>query len=56
MSDNSRRMKFPYTFTAKLVQFPLKYYLQNQWIWRYYAIAVVFCAPVFYKLGKLCKC
>ncbi|RZC37181.1 uncharacterized protein BDFB_007715, partial [Asbolus verrucosus] len=35
-----RPMKFPYTFSAKIAQFPLKYYIKNQWIWRYYGLAL----------------
>lgn len=54
MSDTtSRQMKVPYTFAAKIAQFPLKHYLKNQWIWKYYIIAVVCCIPVFYKIGKM---
>ncbi|XP_029830009.3 uncharacterized protein LOC115314984 [Ixodes scapularis] len=29
---SSRRMKFPYTFTAKLVQFPYKFHYNNMWL------------------------
>ncbi|KAH8391259.1 hypothetical protein KR215_009714 [Drosophila sulfurigaster] len=50
-----RPMKYPYTFSAKLAQFPIKHYIKNQWIWRYYFIAVVACVPVFYKISKLGK-
>lgn len=50
-----RPMKFPYTFTAKLAQFPLKFHIQKQWIWRYYAIALVVSTPLFYKIGQLGK-
>ncbi|CAD7085172.1 unnamed protein product [Hermetia illucens] len=46
-------MKFPYTFSAKVAQFPFRYYIQNQWIWRYYLIACGVCLPVFYKISKL---
>lgn len=46
-SDASRRMKFPYTFTAKLVHFPIKFYITHNWMWRYYFIAVIVCLPVF---------
>lgn len=49
----SRPMKFPYTFSAKIAQFPLKFYMQKQWGWRYYAFALVLSAPVFYKISKL---
>jgi hypothetical protein len=51
----ARPMKYPYTFSAKIAQFPLKYYFQNQWIWRYYFIAVAVCAPVFYSISRLGK-
>lgn len=48
-----RPMKFPYTFSAKIAQFPLKYYIKNQWIWRYYFIALGLSLPVFYKLDRM---
>uniref|UniRef100_A0A2A4JH47 Uncharacterized protein n=1 Tax=Heliothis virescens TaxID=7102 RepID=A0A2A4JH47_HELVI len=54
MSESAGRpMKFPYTFSAKIAQFPLKFYVQNQWIWKYWAIGVVVSLPVFYKIHKL---
>lgn len=58
MSDKTvekvgRPMKYPYTFSAKIAQFPLKHYIQKQWIWRYYFIAFGLCIPVFYKISKL---
>ncbi|XP_061402900.1 uncharacterized protein LOC133338809 [Musca vetustissima] len=46
-------MKFPYTFSAKIAQFPLKHYIKNQWIWRYYFLAFGLSIPVFYKISKL---
>uniref|UniRef100_A0A1A9VYD4 Uncharacterized protein n=1 Tax=Glossina austeni TaxID=7395 RepID=A0A1A9VYD4_GLOAU len=36
-------MKFPYTFSAKIAQFPMKHYIKNQWIWRYYFVALGVC-------------
>jgi len=48
-----RPMRYPYTFSAKIAQFPIKHYIKNQWIWRYYFIAAVACVPVFYKISKL---
>lgn len=51
----ARPMKYPYTFSAKIAQFPIKYYFQNQWIWRYYFFSLVVCAPVFYSISKLGK-
>jgi len=48
-----RPMKFPYTFSSKIAQFPIKHYIKNQWIWRYYFIALGVSLPVFYKISKL---
>ncbi|CAO1443187.1 unnamed protein product [Diamesa serratosioi] len=52
-AEVGRPMRYPYTFSAKLAQFPFKHYIKNQWIWRYYFIAVGCCIPVFYKISKL---
>ncbi|CAG9862250.1 unnamed protein product [Phyllotreta striolata] len=49
----SRPMKYPYTFTAKVMQFPLRHYLKNQWIFKYYAISLVLCMPVFKSISNL---
>ncbi|XP_076265439.1 uncharacterized protein LOC143199488 isoform X2 [Rhynchophorus ferrugineus] len=50
---SSGPMKFPYTFSAKLAQFPYKFYFQNNWVWRYYPIGIVACLPIFCQLkGK----
>ncbi|VVD04360.1 uncharacterized protein LOC126964813 [Leptidea sinapis] len=55
MSDApGRPMKYPYTFTAKAAQFPLKFYFQNQWIWRYWlGGGLILSIPIFYKIHKL---
>ncbi|KAG4068634.1 hypothetical protein HA402_002325 [Bradysia odoriphaga] len=58
MSDEAakpvgRPMKFPYTFSAKIAQFPYKFYFQNQWIWKFYAVGVLVSIPVFYKISQL---
>lgn len=50
-----RPMKFPYTFSAKIAQFPLKFHIKNQWVWRYYFIALGVCVPIFYKIDRLGK-
>lgn len=42
-----RPMKFPYTFSAKVAHFPWKFYVKNNWIWRYYVYAFVVCIPMF---------
>lgn len=52
-AEITRPMKYPYTFSAKVAQFPFKHYIKNQWIWRYYLVAVGCCIPVFYKISKL---
>lgn len=49
----ARPMKYPYTFTAKIAQFPLKFHVQNNWIWKYYLIALGVSIPIFYKIDRL---
>ncbi|EFA07232.1 uncharacterized protein roh [Tribolium castaneum] len=49
----SRPMKFPYTFSAKIAQFPFKHHMKHNWVWRYYPLAVLLCIPVFAKISKL---
>merc|ERR1711915_175725 len=49
---SGRMMKYPYTLSAKIAQFPYGYYIKNQWVFRYYAIALVVCAPVFSWIQK----
>lgn len=51
--NNPKQMKFPYTFSAKIAQFPYRHYIKNQWIWKYYFIAFVCCIPIFYKISQL---
>lgn len=38
-------MKYPYTFTAKIAQFPIFFYMKNNMIWMYYPLG---CAVAFY--------
>lgn len=51
----SRPMKFPYTFTAKIAQFPYAFHIKNNWLYRYYCYGFLVSLPVFYKIHKLCK-
>ncbi|CAH1115127.1 unnamed protein product [Psylliodes chrysocephalus] len=46
-------MKFPYTFTAKLVQFPFRHYVKHNWIWRYYIFGLALSTPVFWYINGL---
>ncbi|XP_014271364.3 uncharacterized protein roh [Halyomorpha halys] len=54
MSDkqSGRPMKYPYTLTAKIAQFPYKFYINNNWMWKYYLIALGVSFPLFYKLSR----
>ncbi|XP_068234122.1 uncharacterized protein roh [Palaemon carinicauda] len=49
---SGRMMKYPYTLTAKIAQFPLGYYVKNQWIFKYYIISLGLCIPVFSWIQK----
>ncbi|XP_063921913.1 uncharacterized protein LOC135136512 [Zophobas morio] len=48
-----RPMKYPYTMGAKVIQFPYKFYYQNNWIWRYYPYGILGSVPVFWYLSSL---
>lgn len=51
--ENPRQMKFPYTFSAKIAQFPIKYHIDNNWLWKYTIIGVVVSLPIFYKIHRM---
>lgn len=57
MSDKAvgRPMKFPYTFSAKMAQFPWKFYFGKQWVWKYFGLSVIVCLPIFKKIHNLGK-
>lgn len=56
MADEvARPMKYPYTYTAKVAQFPYKFYFTHSWGFKYGVYAFILCAPIFYKIQKLCK-
>jgi len=48
----SRKMVFPYTFTAKAVQFPFKLHFNNHWMFPWFIGAAVLVSPVFYLIQK----
>lgn len=50
-----RPMKFPYTFSAKIAQFPYRLYYEKDRVVRYYPLAVVLSMPFFYYCERLCK-
>ncbi|KAB0795437.1 hypothetical protein PPYR_12276 [Photinus pyralis] len=49
-SPSSRAMKYPYTFSAKIAQFPIMHYYKNSWVYRYYCYSLVVSIPIFWKL------
>ncbi|XP_072750018.1 uncharacterized protein Roh [Anoplolepis gracilipes] len=48
-----RPMKYPYTISAKLAQFPFRYYMQHSWLFKYTVLAIGISLPIFYKIQKL---
>lgn len=55
MSDGeklSRKMVFPYTFSAKIAQFPLKLHLKHHWMFPWVTAAIVVVTPLFYQIQK----
>ena len=54
MADKApRHMKYPYTLTAQIRQFPFKYHFNNNWIYRYYTYAFFVTLPVFAYIHKV---
>lgn len=51
-NPTGRRMKYPYTYTAKIAQFPYKFYFTNSWLYKYWLVGLVVSLPVFYKVHK----
>ncbi|XP_055325474.1 uncharacterized protein LOC129579418 [Sitodiplosis mosellana] len=51
-AEPGRPMKYPYTFSAKIAQFPYKFYLKNSWLTRYWLIGIVASLPLWYKIHK----
>ena len=51
----SRPMKYPYTFSAKIAQFPYKFYWNNNWMFRYYPYGVLAALPVFVYISRKSK-
>ncbi|KAK9889576.1 hypothetical protein WA026_006948 [Henosepilachna vigintioctopunctata] len=47
-----RPMKFPYTYCAKIRQFPIMHYYNNNWIWKYYVYGVIASLPIFWKIHR----
>lgn len=52
---SGRPMKYPYTLSAKIAQFPfMRYYNHPRgWILKYWVAATVICMPFFYYVQKL---
>jgi hypothetical protein len=47
-----RPMKFPYTWSAKIAQFPLRFLINNNPLWKYYFLGVLASVPVFWKIDR----
>ncbi|XP_050302624.1 uncharacterized protein LOC126740584 isoform X2 [Anthonomus grandis grandis] len=45
-------MKYPYTFTAKIVQFPYMYYYKNNWMAHYLPFGFIACLPIIWYIHK----
>ena len=44
---SGRPMKYPYTLSAKIAQFPWGMYWKNAWVFRYGAFASALTFPIF---------
>ncbi|XP_012215392.1 uncharacterized protein roh [Linepithema humile] len=52
-SGSYRPMKYPYTLSAKVAQFPFRYYVNHSWMFKYWLIGIGISLPLFYKIQKL---
>ncbi|XP_012285448.1 uncharacterized protein LOC105702446 [Orussus abietinus] len=48
-----RPMKYPYTYAAKIAQFPYRYHFNNSWLFKYHLIACLVCFPIFLKIQNM---
>jgi len=51
-SGAGRQMKYPYTLTAQIRQFPFKYYYNNQIYFRYWLYGIAISFPIFVWIGS----
>uniref|UniRef100_A0A6G5AET0 Uncharacterized protein n=1 Tax=Rhipicephalus microplus TaxID=6941 RepID=A0A6G5AET0_RHIMP len=51
---HGRRMKYPYTLSAKIAQFPYKWHFQNFWFVRYFLCGgfVIYMVFIVYPIHK----
>ncbi|CAH0720666.1 unnamed protein product, partial [Brenthis ino] len=50
---SGRHMKFPYTMSAKIAQFPYFYYLKHNNIWMYYPLGFLVSLYFFTKIHAM---
>ncbi|CAG9761361.1 unnamed protein product [Ceutorhynchus assimilis] len=48
-----RPMKYPYTFSAKIAQFPYKFYFKNNFLCRWYLVGILAALPLFKKISNM---
>ncbi|CAG9769821.1 unnamed protein product [Ceutorhynchus assimilis] len=52
-SSPERRMKYPYTFTAKVAQFPFKFYYKHNILFKAYPWGVAAVLPLFWYISRM---
>ncbi|RVE45767.1 hypothetical protein evm_000602 [Chilo suppressalis] len=50
---SGRHMKFPYTLSAKIAQFPFLHYTKHNFIWMYYPVGILVSSYFFFKIHLL---
>jgi hypothetical protein len=48
--DNMAQLRYPYTLGAMVRRFPAKEYIRRNWVFKAYALGMVVCLPIFYKI------
>lgn len=46
-------MEFPYTYSAKLSQFPYKFYFRQSFMVRYFCYSFILMTPLIYSIHKM---
>ena len=50
-----RPLPYPNILGAQMMQFPYRFYYQNNWLYRALPIGLLVCIPIFYKIQVASK-
>ena len=53
---SGRPLPYPYTTGSQIMQFPYKFYFNNNWLYKALPIGFLICVPIFYKIQVSSLC